>query len=154
MRIMKFPRGKGVMLLLLAAVLLCGCRHISSGMADGIYTAEAAHFDEHGWKEYITISVANNTIITVDYNAKNASGFIKSWDMQYMRVMNSTSGTYPNEYTRIYAEELLVGQSPDAVDCVTGATHSYETFLQLGHAVIEQARAGDKNVVFVEFEAQ
>lgn len=122
----------------------------SDMMKDGYYTAVAAEFDEHGWKEYITIYVSGGTIVTTDYNAKNASGFIKSWDMEYMRVMNHVSGTYPNEYTRLYAEALMNTQNAQQVDAITGATHSYHTFVQLADAAIAQARSGDKSVCFVE----
>lgn len=134
---------------LLAALLFCACDSRGEGMVDGFYTAEAAEFDEHGWKEYITIYVKNGAIATVDYNAKNASGFIKSWDMEYMRVMSTTDGTYPNEYTRIYAEELLNRQDPGKVDVIAGATHSHGSFQQLAGAAMQQALLGDENVVFV-----
>lgn len=134
---------------LLAALLFCSCSSSGNGMVDGFYTAEAAEFDEHGWKEYITIYVKNGAIITVDYNAKNASGFIKSWDMEYMRVMYSTDGTYPNEYTRVYADALLNQQDPGKVDAIAGATHSHGSFQQLAEAAIQQAVLGDENVVFV-----
>ena len=57
----------------------------------------------HGWKEYITILVKGGSIVSVEYNAENASGFIKSWDNAYMQNMLHSNGTYPNEYTRYYA---------------------------------------------------
>ena len=131
-------------------VFFGGCAERADAMKDGYYTAEAAEFDEHGWKEYITIYVSGGTIITTDYNAKNASGFIKSWDMEYMRVMNRVSGTYPNEYTRLYAESLMNSQDVAQVDAITGATHSYHTFVKLADAVIKQAQSGDKSVCFLD----
>ena len=60
-------------------VSLISCKK-SEKMQDGYYTAEAAEYS-HGWKEYVTICVMENQIVSVEYNAKNASGFIKSWDM-------------------------------------------------------------------------
>ena len=150
---MTFRQRVGALCLLLPALLLCACAD-SGGMKDGFYTAEAAEFDEHGWKEYITIYVSAGDIITVDYNAKNASGFIKSWDMAYMRTMNETDGTYPNEYTREYSEALLFSQNPDSVAVIAGATHSHKSFQQLARAAMAQARAGDKNVVFVILEQE
>lgn len=145
--------------LLLAAILMCmllsACSQTQvSQMQDGYYTAEAAHFDAHGWKEFMTIYVNNNKIVTVEYNAKNASGFIKSWDMNYMRDMMANDGTYPNKYARDYAAGLLNKQNPDAVDALSGATHSYGSFKLLAEAVIAQAKTGDKSVVFVEFPSE
>ena len=133
-----------------AMLLLCACGPKGAVMRDGFYSAEALDFDEYGWKEYITIYVADNTIITVDYNAKNASGFMKSWDMEYMRLMNAVDGTYPNKYTREYAEALLIRQNPERVDAISGATHSYHSFQSLVKAAVAQSLSGDKNVAYVD----
>ena len=120
-------------------------------LRDGYYTAEAKYFDEYGWKEYVTIFVSGGKITTVEYNAKNPNGFIKSWDMDYMRVMNASEGTYPNAYTRIYAADLLAKQDAEKIDAVSGATHSYHKFKQLAAAVIIKIKEGDTSVAFVEF---
>lgn len=53
---------------------------------DGFYTVEMSDYN-NGWKEFVTIRVSGNKIVTVEYNAKNSSGFIKSWDIPYMRNM-------------------------------------------------------------------
>ncbi len=89
-------------------------------------------------------------IISVEYNAENASGFIKSWDNAYMQTMLHENGTYPNEYTRYYAGQLLDGQGEGSIDALTGATSSHGTFRVLAQAVLEQARQGDSSIVFVD----
>ena len=61
------------LLLLVPALTACG----GGGLQDGYYTAQAAEFS-HGWKEYITIMVKGGSIVSVEYNAENASGFIRS----------------------------------------------------------------------------
>jgi len=132
------------------STLFSACSEDAFNLHTGYYSAEAASFDSHGWKEYITIYVSDNKIVTVEYNARNASGFIKSWDLDYMRNMMAKSGTYPNEYTRAYAVSLLNWQDPDNIDAITGATHSYDSFRMLVEAAITQARAGDKQVAQVE----
>ncbi len=133
--------------LLLMASMLTAC---SSGteLQDGYYTAQAGEFS-HGWKEYITILVKGGEIISVEYNAENASGFIKSWDNAYMQTMLHSNGTYPNEYTRYYANQLLEGQGEGNIDAISGATSSHESFQKLAQAVLEQARKGDSSVVIV-----
>lgn len=123
-----------------------------SVMQDGYYTAEARAFGDTGWKEYITIYISDNKIVTAEFDAKNSSGFIKSWDVDYMRKMNKTDGTYPNKYSREYAEALLNKQKPENIDNITGATHSYSSFQQLAAAAINQAKNGDKSVVFVDIK--
>ncbi len=134
--------------LLLAASLLTACAS-QEALQDGYYTAQASEFS-HGWKEYITILVKGGNIVSVEYNAENASGFIKSWDNTYMRTMLHANGTYPNAYTRYYANQLLEGQGEGGIDAITGATSSHGSFQILAQAVLEQARKGDSSIVFVD----
>ncbi|MCI8466313.1 MAG: FMN-binding protein [Lachnospiraceae bacterium] len=139
---------KGILILLLPAILLAACGNKAS-LKDGYYTAQAAQFS-HGWKEYVTIMVKGGNIVSVEYNAENPSGFIKSWDNAYMQTMLHTNGTYPNEYTRYYAGQLLSMQSADSIDALSGATSSYGSFQKLAAAVLEQARQGDSDIVVVD----
>ena len=133
---------------LFLVLLLAACGN-QEGLQDGYYTAQASEFS-HGWKEYITILVKGGSIVSVEYNAENASGFIKSWDNAYMQSMLHIQGTYPNEYTRNYANQLLEGQSAENIDVVTGATSSHGSFQILAQAVLEQAQRGDSSIVFVD----
>ena len=134
--------------LLLTASLLTACGN-QTGLQDGYYTAQVSEFS-HGWKEYITILVKGGSIVSVEYNAENASGFIKSWDNAYMPTMRPSSGTYPNEYTRYYANQLLEGQGESGIDALAGATSSHGTFQVLAQAVVEQARKGDSSIALVD----
>ncbi len=133
--------------LLLMAPLLTACGE-QAGLQDGYYTAQAAEFS-HGWKEYLTIMIKDGTIVSAEYNAENASGFIKSWDNTYMQTMLHTNGTYPNEYTRYYANQLLEGQGEGSIDALSGASSSHKSFQMLVQAVLEQARKGDSSIVLV-----
>ena len=133
-------------LLLAASLTACGDK---TALQDGYYTAQAAEFS-HGWKEYITIMVKGGSIVSVEYNAENASGFIKSWDNAYMQNMLHSNGTYPNEYTRYYAGQLLKGQGEGTIDALAGASSSHSSFQKLAAAVVEQARKGDSSIVFVD----
>lgn len=120
-------------------------------MRNGYYTAELSDYS-FGWKEFVTICVMENKIISVEYNAKNSSGFIKSWDIAYMRNMNSIQGTYPNKYTRSYAAQLLEKQSADKLDAVSGASSSGKNFARLAAAVLEKAKKGDTSIAVVKVE--
>ncbi len=137
-----------LLLLMLVSLTACGNK---TELKDGYYTAQAAEFS-HGWKEYITILVKGGSIVSVEYNAENASGFIKSWDNAYMQNMLHSNGTYPNEYTRYYAAQLLEGQGNKDIDALTGATSSYGSFQKLAEAVLEQAQKGDSSIVIVDTE--
>ena len=136
------------LLLLVPALTACG----GGGLQDGYYTATVSEF-RHGWKEYITSVVQGGSIISVEYNAENASGFIKSWDNAYMQTMLHSNGTYPNEYTRYYANQLLEGQGEGSIDAISGASSSHGSFQLLAKAVLEQARLGDSSIVFVDTDA-
>lgn len=136
------------MLLLCISILTTGCGSASK-MKDGFYTAEMAEYS-HGWKEYLCIMVKNDTIIYAEYNAKNDSGYIKSWDNDYMETMLTQNGTYPNEYTRNYVSQLLETQDPEAVDAISGASQSAVQFKKLAAAVISQAVKGDSSTFIVE----
>ena len=136
------------LIFLLLVLPLTACRE-ETELQDGYYTAQAKDFS-HGWEEYITIMVKGGSIVSVEYNAENASGFIKSWDSAYMQTMLHSNGTYPNEYTRYYASQLLEGRRDDDIDAISGASSSYGSFLKLSEAVLEQARKGDSDVVVVD----
>ncbi len=136
------------LIFLLLVLPLTACSE-KTELQDGYYTAQAKDFS-HGWKEYITIMVKGGSIVSVEYNAENASGFIKSWDNAYMQTMLHSNGTYPNEYTRYYASQLLEGRRDDDIDALSGATSSYGSFQKLSEAVLEQARKGDSDVVVVD----
>ena len=135
-------------LLLMAVPLLTACGS-QTALQDGYYTAQASEFS-HGWKEYITILVKGGSIVSVEYNAENASGFIKSWDNAYMQNMLHSNGTYPNEYTRYYAGQLLDGQGQGEIDAISGASSSHGSFQMLSQAVLEQARKGDSSIAIVD----
>lgn len=140
------------MLLTVSLLTACGNQEeTEQGLKDGYYTAKMSEFS-HGWKEYITILVKGGSIISVEYNAENASGFIKSWDNTYMQNMLQVSGTYPNEYTRYYANQLLEGQGEEGIDALSGATSSHGSFQILSQAVLEQARMGDSSIAIVDTE--
>ena len=136
------------LLLLLLVTPLASCK-TASELQDGYYTAQASEFS-HGWKEYITIMVKGGSIVSVEYNAENPSGFIKSWDNAYMQTMLHSDGTYPNEYMRFYASQLLEDGQADGIDALTGATSSHSSFQKLAEAVLEQARKGDSSIVIVD----
>ncbi len=140
-------RLRWLLAVFLLALPLTACGS-GSDLEDGYYTAQAAEF-HHGWKEYITIMVKGGNIVSVEYNAQNPSGFIKSWDNAYMQTMLHSNGTYPNEYTRYYAGQLLEGQGNGSIDALSGASSSHSSFQKLAEAVMEQARKGDSSVVMV-----
>ena len=139
---MRGARRGYVILWSFLAALYVSCAADTSVLKDGFYSAQAAEFDSFGWKEYVSLRVSGGRIIVVEYNAFNPSGFIKSWDMNYMRTMNAVSGTYPNAYARSYSGQLLKYQDTGRVEALTGATASCHAFIRLAEAALQSARHG------------
>lgn len=85
-----------VLLVVLAtACLMTGC---SSGMKDGTYKAQFKDYDDHGWKDYVSITVKDGKITDVDYDSMNADGTKKSEDQAYRESMEPVSKTYPAKF--------------------------------------------------------
>jgi major membrane immunogen (membrane-anchored lipoprotein) len=139
----------------LSVLLLVACKGTqflgqSGKMRDGYYTAKATGFDDGGWKDFLTIYVSDNQIVTVDFNAHTSSGFLRSWDPDYQRKEQAETGLHPSKYLRTYTTELLNLQNPANVLVVAGAEKQHKTFQLLAEAAIVQAKAGDKTVATVE----
>jgi major membrane immunogen (membrane-anchored lipoprotein) len=145
----RFLFFSAVIILFAAMAMLLPAEDSRSELRDGYYTAEVSEY-YHGWKEFLTIYVNNGKIVMAEFDARNSTGFIKSWDMDYMRMMNRTDGNYPNQYTRNYTSQLVAGQRPGGVDAMSGATESHKSFIMLAEAAMRQARAGDGMVAFVD----
>lgn len=146
--------GTGRVALAICCILVCmlvsGCggQQEKAKYKDGYYTAMMEEY-EFGWKEYVTVCVMDNKIVSVEFNAKNESGFIKAWDNAYMKQMFPAMGTYPNRYTRYYAAEFLAKQETEGIDMMAGASHSGGNFHKLAAAVLECAKKGDTEIAIV-----
>jgi major membrane immunogen (membrane-anchored lipoprotein) len=119
-------------------------------MRDGYYTAKAAGYDNGGWKDFLTIYVSDNQIVTVDFNAHTSSGFLRSWDPDYQQKEQAETGLHPSKYLRTYTTELLTLQNPANVLVVAGAEKQHKVFQLLAEKAIAQAQAGDKTIAIVE----
>lgn len=146
---MKYKIITGILVVSVLLLAGCGEKQDSSSMQDGTYTAQMEDYS-HGWREFVTITVKNGVIVTAEYNAENASGFIKSWDNAYMNNMKTVTGTYPNEYTRYYAAFLYDQKDVPEIDALTGASSSGANFKRLSEAVVNKAKQGDSSIAFVE----
>jgi major membrane immunogen (membrane-anchored lipoprotein) len=133
----------------IAAAILPGCRERGATLHDGYYSSEAMSFDREGWKDYLTIYVNNGQITIVEYDARNLSGFRRSWDMDRMLAWNSTHGVRPSRYLLSYQNALLTLQDPRRIQPLPGGRNMYEAFTALAEAAIARARAGDGQVAFV-----
>ena len=112
----------------------------NSTLKDGTWTAEAEKFDDHGWKPNISIQVAEGKITEVAFDYVNEDGQSKKEDEGYNTAMKEKSGTNPKEAFPELEKQLVEKQDVDAVDVVTGATSSSESFKEMAKEALKQAR--------------
>ncbi len=135
---------KKILALLTALVMLfifvsCG----GSALKDGTYRAKQATPDDHGWSEFVEITVEGGKISKVVFDAENADGGLKSADESYRGYMEPVSGTYPAAFYPEYAKQLVEKQDIKNVEAVTGATTSYNSFVVLVDALKDNMKNGD-----------
>ena len=143
------PEGYPALLALALALFSAACAPGPPELKDGYYTAEAAAFDAQGWKEYLTICVFNERIVSAEYNARNSRGFPRSWDMADKRRSTLATGTNQSKYSREYAAALLNRQDPAQIIPIPGAGQVFPNFQRLAAEAVKQARAGNPKVALV-----
>jgi Major membrane immunogen, membrane-anchored lipoprotein len=139
-----------VLALLLFSLAFAACKRETDGMRDGYYTAEASGYDADGWKDFLTIYVSGGSIITVEYNARNKSGFVRSWDVDYQRAVKARTGEASGSYARAFAMDLRNRMDPSRVDSLPGGEKYHTAFTRLAEAVMARSRNGDKMVAIVD----
>lgn len=147
--------ARAAVLLLGVILLLAGLTGCSTAgkLKDGTYKAQMNQA-EHGWQDYLTVTVSGGKITDVDYDALNENGNRKSEDEDYRASMEPVSGTYPAEYMP-KLEQMLKGQTDvSKIEKVTGATSSSDNFKRLAEKVLEKAKAGDTSTAMVELPSE
>ncbi|MFP4365079.1 MAG: FMN-binding protein [Spirochaetia bacterium] len=113
---------------------------------DGTYSGTYDHFDSHGWKPQLQITIQNGNISRVGFDYVNTQGQQKSQDASYAERMEPRAGTTPAEAFD-EMERRLADRQEAGIDAVSGATHSTENFNALAEEVLENARNGNSNDV-------
>ena len=119
-------------------------------LKDGTYTLVEKNFDTRGWKTEFSITVVDGKITESAYENVNEAGAKKSEDADYQARMVEKAGVGPADYFPALNNQLVEKQDPDAVEVVTGATGSTETFKKYAPVLIEAAEAGDTTIIEVD----
>lgn len=130
-------------------LLLPGCAQ-EQVYQDGSYTAEFADFDSRGYKDYIHVTVKDNTVTRVEYDAINEEGTLKSGDEKYAEDMQKVQDTYPEKYAADLVNQYLEAQKIVDIDALAGATYSSDAFAALFTALEPSMLKGDTYTVVVE----
>lgn len=135
---------------LMAAVLFVGCNNAdSTEMKDGTYKASFKN-PEHGWTDFVEITVKDNKITAVTYDGVNEDGEFKSQNQEYEDMMKPIAGTGPMEFYDQYEAALLEKQDVSKIDMVAGATNSGDNLKTLVEALKNNISKGDTAEVIVD----
>lgn len=141
---------KALAVLTLIFVVLSVFTGCSSAYKDGSYHAEFSDFDEHGWKEYVDVTVTDGKVSALIFDGVDADGNKKSEDETYRSDMDTVEGTYPAKfYADITNQYLEAGKLKD-VATVAGATVSTGHFQALMGALETNFSTGDTTVRIVD----
>lgn len=118
-------------------------------LQDGDYTAEVsdayAASSGHGWKEYLQITVKDQQIASIEYDAlKDGKKKSEATAEEYPMT------PHPSEWIPKINEALRAAEMPEAMDTVTGATMSSNVARKLYAAVLSAAREGKTETVTVD----
>lgn len=116
---------------------------------DGDYAAEFAEYDSRGYKDYLRVTVKDNAVISVEYDAVDVSGIKKSQDADYEADMRAVQDTYPEKYSADLVNQYLEAQKISGVDALAGATYSSNAFIALFTELEKSMLNGDTEPVIV-----
>ena len=119
-------------------------------LKDGTYTLVEKNFDTRGWKTEFSITVVDGKITESAYENVNEAGAKKSEDADYQARMVEKAGVGPADYFPALNNQLVEKQDPDAVEVVTGATGSSDTFKKYAPMLVEAAEAGDTTLIEID----
>ncbi len=141
-----------VFLILTAIFTACGNSSSSAEYKDGSYKAIAQGPDEHGWTDFVEITIKDGKISEIEYDAVNDDNMLKSEDEEYKAAMESAgSETYPSKFTKELEDDLLEKQDISKVEVVAGATTASNSFKKLTDKLLsENAISGSTEVLTVE----
>lgn len=114
------------------------------GYTDGSYYAELEP-DSRGWISLIEITVKDGMILGAHYNEvqRDDDGNVtndKLSDYGYAGRWRNVSGVSQLSAFPSYVRQLLESGTPEGVDGLSGATSSYEAFIEAAEAALEDAR--------------
>lgn len=123
-------------------------------LKDGTYTLKEKN-DSNGYHAEFKIVVKDGKITESDMDYLDKDGKSKKDDTEYNEKMTAKSGIGPKEYIAKFNEELVSEMSkedgnPGNIDVVTGATHSFHSFVLYAEQLINAAQKGDTKTIEVD----
>lgn len=118
-------------------------------LQDGTYNLEEKNYN-NGYRAVFSIEVADGKITASNYDNVNEAGDSKTVDTEYNEKMKDVAGTSPEEFIPALNEALVAQQDAEAVEVVSGATHSSHSFQNYAQQLIQAAQAGNTDTIEVD----
>jgi len=123
-------------------------------LKDGTYTLEEKNYS-NGYRVVFSMTVADGKISESNYDYLNEAGESKKDDASYNENMEAKSGTSPEEFIPNFNEAFV--SAVNAEDCsvadmdvVSGATHSFHSFVIYAQQLLNAAEKGDQTTIEVD----
>ena len=113
---------------------------------DGTYKGES-DYDERGWKVVHSITIKDGKITESAFGYADKDGKMKADDEEYNKNMKDKSGVSSKEATEQLNAQLVKTQDVDAVEVVSGATHTSDNFTVATKALLAAAEKGSTDLV-------
>ena len=109
---------------------------------DGIYTVESSRDEKLGISQ-ITLTIENHKIVGAEFVGYDLFGNAKGED--YGSLTGKDSADYKKAQIAVkanseYAKQLVETQSLDKVDAISGATISYNQFVETVNKAVDEAK--------------
>ncbi|MCM6881326.1 FMN-binding protein [Enterococcus italicus] len=123
-------------------------------LKDGTYTLKELN-DSNGYHAVFSIVVKDGKITESNFDYLNADGKSKKDDADYNKNMKAKSGISPKEYIEKFNEDLVSEMNkedgtPGNIDVVTGATHSFHSFVLYAEQLVNAAEKGDTKTIEID----
>ncbi len=123
-------------------------------LKDGTYTLKELN-DSNGYHVVFSIVVKDGKITESNYDYLDADGKSKKDDTEYNENMKAKSGISAKEYIEKFNEDLVSEMNkedgtPGNIDVVTGATHSFHSFVLYAEQLVNAAEKGDTKTIEID----
>lgn len=123
-------------------------------LQDGTYTLEEKNYS-NDYRVAFSIVVKDGKITESNYDNINEAGESKTKNAEYNEMMKDKAGISPEEFIPAFNEALVAQMAeeegaPGNIDVVTGATHSFHTFVLYAEQLINAAENGATEVITID----
>jgi major membrane immunogen (membrane-anchored lipoprotein) len=138
----KMKNGGGLCFVLVSLFLMAGCGR--GGYKDGSFSAESSRDDTGAWG-VVGITITDGKISDVVFTSYQKDGTVKGEDYGKVNGEISNQSYYDKAQLAVramkaYEEQFKSSGRIDSVDAVTGATVSFNQFVEAAEAALEMAK--------------